>query len=301
VLIAFLLSTLATAAPIRVAAPAVASLLAVLTWIAADSVGSDTRRPPYREAARYLDEVADGSPIIEVGLVLGPDKRIGRSPLSLYFDRKHPVYPADRSGGAWRRWRAGGDVYMVSPEQRAVLQATGLDRAPSDLLARRARLGGPDGRAIVRGSKTLPGFEPVTVRRYQGAVNGRLEGRGGEETISWSLGRHVRVSPGVAVGRGERLAKPGAPLVANGWAVDADRSRPVDWVLAFAGRRLVGVSPTGVKRPDTAAAYGPGSLLSGFTFWSLDPNSGGRIRLFGVVGGRASELPIREAKLKAGG
>jgi hypothetical protein len=301
VLIAFVLSKLAGAAPIRVAAPALACLLAALIWIAADSVGADTRRPPYREAAHYLDEVADGSPVIEVGLVLGPDKRIGRSPLSLYFDRKHPVYPADRSGGAWRRWRAGGEVYMVSPEQRAVLRATGLDRAPADLLARRARLGGPDGRAIVRGSKTLPGFEPVTVRRYQGAVHGRLERGGGEETISWSLGRHVRVWPGVAVGSGERLAKPGAPFVAGGWALDANRPRPVDWVLAFAGRRLVGVSPTGVKRPDIAAAHGPGSMLSGFTFWPVAPHSGGPIRLFGVVGDRASELPIREGGLKAGG
>jgi 4-amino-4-deoxy-L-arabinose transferase-like glycosyltransferase len=291
VVVALLLDYLATTGPARVALPAIACLFAALALVAFESLEDDKRRPPYRDAARYLDAVAGRSPVIDLPPVLGADITVGRSLLEQYFDREHRVYPLLASADAWRHWRSGGRVYFVSTKQEGVDRTFGLDRAPPDLLARQARLGGPDGRAVVRGRKTFAGFEPVTVRWFQGAVDGRLEQRGGRETISWSLGRHVAVSPGVAVGRVEKMSEPEAPMLVSGWALEANRSRPVDWVLAFSGSRLLAVSPGGGERPDIAASRGESALLSGFSFWSFDPPpDDSTIRVFGVVDDQASEL-----------
>jgi mannosyltransferase len=295
VLVALLLTSLASAVPPRVAAPALTCFIGALAVIAVDSIGDENRRPPYRDAAQYLDEVAGGDPVIYLPPVLGADSRLGRSSLDPYFEREHDVYNFSESARAWRQSRAGQKVYLVFSSQKAVAEATGLDEAPPDLLARRARLGGPDGRAVVRGTKTFAGFEPVTVQSFQGAVHGRLERQGVREAISWSLDKHVTVSHRVARGFAQNETKPNAPLTLTGWALDATRPRPVDWVLAFRGGRLVAVSPGGGLRTDVAASHGASAALSGFALVSLDPAlETSRTRVFAIVGDRASELRVRK-------
>lgn len=291
-LVAIMLSSLSSAVPARVALPALTCLVAALALVAVESLADDKRRPPYREAAQYLDEVAGNNPVIDLPPLLGADSRAGSS-LKQYFDREHRMYSFYESGPAWRRARAGGKVFMVSTSQEGVASVSGLDHAPPGLLARRARLGGLNGRAVERGSKTFSGFEPVTVRWFSGEVDGGLERQGGRESIWWSLGRRVTFSPGAAQGAVERVSKPGAPLIVTGWALDAARRRPVDWVLAFAGRRLLAVSPAGGKRPDIAASYGATALLSGFTLLSFDAPPDPTVRVFALIGDRASELPVR--------
>lgn len=296
VLIALVLTTLSAAVPVRVAAVVLGAMAAVLAVVAVQSVRVEDRRPDYRDAARYLDRVAGADPVVELPLLLSPDARLRSSALSLYDRRPHRLFRFfDRT--PWLVGRTTGrSVYLVQPQQPAVLPALGLDHASPGLLERRAELGGLDGRAIARGTRTFAGFYPVTVQRYRGAAQGRVVRRAGQQVIAWTLGRRIIVGPGAARGAVEGAKRAGGQVVLQGYALDPRRPRPADWVLAFSGGRLVAASPLGGQRPDLSRAFGPRVALAGFTLASLvappDPSD---IRVYAVSGNRASELPLSPA------
>jgi 4-amino-4-deoxy-L-arabinose transferase-like glycosyltransferase len=303
VLIALLLDRLAATVTPRLAAVGVAGLIAVFAIGTAEIVfDADQRRPAYREAAHHVDEVAGrADAVVDTPLTPAGDKRFRRTTLDLYFQRAHRLYPAGaEEAAAWRRLATGGQVFLVAPEElasprRYLDRVLGdADRAPPGLLRRLERLGGPDGRALVREGRTLPGIFRISVFRYAGQIDGRLQRRNGQERISWSLGERVPVSPGVARGAVESVTPSGEPLSISGWALDASRPRPADWVLFFYRDRLLAVAAGGTPRLDIAQRYGPSALLSGFVRPSTrSPQRRSGIRVFAVVGDRASELPVR--------
>jgi 4-amino-4-deoxy-L-arabinose transferase-like glycosyltransferase len=285
-----------------------AAVAVVLGLNAVDGMSDDNRRPPFREAARYLDGVAaPGDPVVEIPLALQLDQRLPPTDLDLYFRRSHPLTRGGPdSETAWRQLSAGRDLYLVAPSQLlAFTQVRGQPRgreAPAGLLRRARMLGGPQGRAIVRSETTFPGIIPVTAVRYHGIVDGRLERRVGRESISWSLGRDVTVAPGAARGSVEKVSSSNTPLQMTGWALNATRPEPVDWILFFSGGRLFAVTAGGSVRPDIASTQGGSSLFSGF---GISPTGGpadhAGIRVFAVVGHRATELPFSAGAKRAVG
>lgn len=305
VLAAALVGALARVAPARVASVPIVAMAVVLALDTAQTLRPENQRPPYREATRYLDRVAAGSaPVVESQPFPLVRAYFPPTTIDLYL-RHHRgrVYQfASGDGPAWAEARAGRDVYLVAAELRFsnVVGSRRQAAAAAGLSRRVSLLGGPDGRARLRGRKTFAGLVPVQVSRYRGAVSGRLERRGRREIISWSRGKRVLVSPGVARGLVESVSSLGQPLTISGWALRADRPRPVDWVLFFARDRLFAVSADGFIRPDLVKRAGPSALLGGFRLSSLPPPARrATIRAFGVVGNRASELPLSGAVRRA--
>jgi Dolichyl-phosphate-mannose-protein mannosyltransferase len=308
VALALLLDRLTMIVSPQVGAIAMIAFMAVVGFGAIESVlDDDQRRPAYREAAHYLDDVvAPTDPVVDTPLTPATEARFRRTTLDLYFERKHRLYAAGADvGSAWRQLQAGRNLFLVAPGQLAAKES--IDRllgagnqAPPGLVRRLQRLGGPDGRAVLRDVKTFAGIFPISVFQYEGLVDGKLERHGGRESISWSFGKRVSVSPGVAVGAVENVTPSTQPLSISGWSVDAKRSRPADWVLFFSRDRLFAVSAGGIPRPDIARTYGATALLSGFSR-SPDEAPGDRavIRVFAVVGDQASELPFRGAARQA--
>jgi 4-amino-4-deoxy-L-arabinose transferase-like glycosyltransferase len=301
VLVGVLLERLRTAIGAPLATIGVVAFVGVLGLIAVDTVLSDDqRRPAYREAAHYLDAVADPrDPVVDTPLTPANEERFRKTTLDLYFERSHPLYPAGlTAGGAWRQLRRDRSVYLVASEKLAPRQfihsLLGDDSpAPSGMIERLQRIGGPDGRALLREERVLPGIFRISVFRFAGMVDGRLERRGSREIISWTFGRRVVVSPGIARGAVNTITPSPQPLSIGGWSLDAARPRPADWVLVFSGRRLLAVSAGGVLRPEIARVYGRSALLSGFALSPDDaPSDRSSIRVFAVVGARASELPF---------
>lgn len=305
VVVAVLLAWLSRAAPRSLGAIALAGVIALLGVNVAKSTGDHYRRTPFREAARYLDRVAAaGAPVVEVQ-VLG-DPRSVKLPtitLDLYFQRPHPLYRAGFDDAiAWRGLRAGKTVYVVAPKALTLgaiaKTAVGGAHVPAALLRRFSRLGGSDGRAIDRGVKYLPGIIPIAVWRYRGVVRGQVMRHHGRETISWSFGPRLTVSPGVAEGAVTGVSPSRKPLIIGGWTIAADRPRLVDWILFFSRGRLFAVSPGGGGRPAIARVHGPSTLLSGFGLAPTPaPSNHAGIRVFAVVGNRASELPFSAAAM----
>jgi 4-amino-4-deoxy-L-arabinose transferase-like glycosyltransferase len=286
------------ALPRRVEAIAAVALTALLVVVAVSAVGDDDQRPPYRAAAHYLDEHAgNADPVVESSptAFVAKARHLRRTTLDLYFRRPHPLYPDDGAAAAWRSARGRQDVWTVAPTQlepeNIARTLAAPARQPPDLRARLAHLGGPDGRAIARSDETLDGIVPVSVRRYRGLIDGRLEGRGSGTRIAWTFGRDTVVDPAVARGAVESMSPVlGRPAI-SGWAIAAKGSRLVNWVLLFSGRRLLAVSAGGLPEPDVARRFGPQALLSGFALIPVAfPADRSTLRVFAVVGDRASEL-----------
>ena len=143
--------------------------------------------------------------------------------------------------------------------------------------------------------KNFPGLFPVSVLHYSGLVEGHVKRRKGRETISWSLGPPLRVTPGAARGEVEHVSPKGKALAVSGWALDGAHPQLADWILLFSGDRLLLVTPGGIRRPDIAQRYGRDALLSGFFIPSSEAADRSGLRVFAVVGDRASRLPLSRA------
>jgi hypothetical protein len=295
-LLAFAFSVVPRAAA-AVAGAAVAALL-VLTLV--QSMGDGFRRPPFREAAGYVDRVAapDDS-VVEVPPALVRDQRLPAKTLDRYFDRPHRLFRSNVDDQpAWAELRNGRSVFVVTP--RALLpsdfvrtQSPSGERIPDDALQRLDKLGGPDGRAILRSEKSFAGIFPVAVLRYAGMADGRLKRRGGRELLSWSLGREIVVSPGAARGAVEAVTEQPRQLMVGGWALARGAPRPVDWILTLSGKRLIAAAAGGTRLPGFAPSRGPRVPLADFGFAvSPRPSESSGIRVLAVVGKRASELPL---------
>lgn len=288
--------------PTHVAVAALALLVLGLAVNALKSLRDPYRRPPYREAARYVESIArPGDPLVEIPLALALDPRVPPTTLGLYLRHPHPLFRAGFDEPAWSQLTAGRDVFLVTSHQFvpgafAQSQLQPGEQLPPGLLARLTRLGGPDGRARRIADRTFPGVFSVDVLRFRGRVDGRLHTARGRGVISWSFGRRILVSPGAATGEAEHAAHlPRATrTVVGGWAVDVASRRPADWILFFRRGRLLAVTAGGSRRPDIAARYGPGALFAGWAAQLLpagDPAA--RIRAFAVTGDRASEISFR--------
>lgn len=293
VLVALVLVGLARAVNRRLAVALLAAAGAVFAATAVRSAGSTYQRPPYNAVAAYLDHIGGASPVVEEALAVSADARLRGSTLSLYLHRARPLYTARHNDSpAWEAARTGAPVFMLRGLQPAVLHAQGLDLDTPAVKARMARFGGPNGRDIVRETRTFPGFYPLVLQRMQGLVQGRLAAAGGHEAISWTLNRHVIVDPGFARGAIAGVTPSGGPLLIGGWALRAATLRPVDWIMFFAGGRLFALSPGGIPDRALARAHGRQALLGGWGIAPLDgPSDHAQIRVFAVSGNRASELP----------
>lgn len=118
---------------------------------AAKTLDDDSRRPAYREIARYVDAGArPADAVLELPLV-GADGPPGRA-LEIWLDRPQPVFKVRVDDGERRAIRAarGGRLYYVVPRVDLVERAVSL------------------GRPAVRGLD--PSFRLVTRRDYAGLV-----------------------------------------------------------------------------------------------------------------------------------
>ncbi len=310
VLAAVLIIRLAPTVRPWLAAGAAAALLILLGAVTVKSMGDNYRRPAYREAGHYIDAMAGPrAAVVETSLaeVVGVplDQRLTPTTVDLYLRHKRPVYLAGVTDtAAWRREGAGGTLFNVAPAAvvgEDFLRAR-IGTLPAGLQQRVEQLGGTNGLAFVRGVKRFPGIIPVDVVRYSGAASGTLAGRPGHEVISWSLGRHIVVAPGVARGAVDGASPSDTRLQLRGWALNARGNGLVDWVLMFFHGRLFAASPGGVPRPDVAQLYGPAALPAGFgVITALAPADHAAIRVFAVVGQRASELPWSPAAKRTAG
>jgi hypothetical protein len=280
----------------RLAAVFVVALGAMLLAIAVKSVLPAEQRPAYRQVAHYLDAVAGNSAVVEFPLAVSPDQRLHQSLLTYYFKRPHRLYTYTQGdAAAWSSEHAGATLYYVMPYESWLRKLMRADPVPRSIAARKAELGGPDGRAIVRSTKRFAGFDPIAVERLQGAVTGSLKQLPSGLTIEWSRGPRVTVSPVAAIGEVSVLSVARGDLRSAGWAVVAGSHKPVDWFLIFRGRRLFAVSAGGSLEPTVARRFGRSALPSGYGMIVPGASAADRWHVFAVVGDRASELPVAVA------
>jgi hypothetical protein len=267
--LAVVVGAVTTAVRPRVAAAAATLLLAGLALGVVEFFDPDRERPEYRQAVRYLEERAGpGDPIVASD----------RDALNAYFERRHTVYRTTlEDAPAWEQARRGGQLFYVG----------------SAVLARYAgnrRVGGPGNLFVRRDRKGYRGLVPLLVDRYEGTVSGRIERSGDGESISWTFGRALPVTPTAAQGAVEDVALAPGEVTIPGWATARPRPHEVSWVLGFDSGRLVAVGWTPFKRPDVAQRLGAEALSSGFLLRYPGIALPKDLRVFAVTGGRATEL-----------
>lgn len=138
---------------------------------------------------------------------------------------------------------------------------------------------GPDGRPLLA---------PLDQKRA------RLARQAGHPVIVGSPGRELPIVPGAVDGFVDRVRPAGRDvLLVKGWAGDTRSRRPADRILVFAGDRLLGSERPRVVREDLADRFGGPPPRAGFDIRvpAKGATEPGEITVFGVVRGRASELP----------
>jgi hypothetical protein len=114
------------------------------------------------------------------------------------------------------------------------------------------------------------------------------------ETIQMA-GRSIRVAGDGPAGFLDNLAVTPQQVELNGWTADVTQGKPIEKLLVFLDEQCVFAGLTHALRPDVVQAFGkPELVASGFDIRlprSLIPaGSEGRLRLFAVLGERATEL-----------
>jgi 4-amino-4-deoxy-L-arabinose transferase-like glycosyltransferase len=288
-----LVAALLSFPPPRLAVIGAALALTALVIGTVRTFDADNRRPAFREAARFLKEAAaPGDPVVDQSRdqILGSSREQAEGPLSIYVDGTRAIYRANRDDrAAWRRAAEGRSVFLV--------------RLQVGLFVGSPPLAGAGKRFVLRDSRLYPGFVPLAVARYEGEVEGKLESRAGGELITWSLGKDIEVSGGTARGLLDGVSISRRRITIRGWATDADGRGPADWILAFADGRLVASGRPNVPRPDV---MGDSQAIpfSGFelTAPATDTTEGDerpRLRIFAVLGKRASELESGEGRTES--
>jgi len=273
--LALLVAALLTSLGPRASKVAVIVLLAAVAGAGLRSLDPARRRPATPEVASYIERVAaPGDPVLyglgEVGA------------LGVYLGEDHPVEEDTADRSVWRRAAAGGDVFLVRGEVGA--------------LALMPRYAGPGARFALRGTREFAGLRRLAVGRYSGGrVEGGLERERGREVIEISPGRDLFVQPGLVRGFREQFQAAGRLFTVTGWGIAADESQAVDAVFAFVRGRLVGVATPTVLRGDVERVHGYDVSGAGFVLQGVVPEAGAAgeddVRVFGVVGTRASEIP----------
>jgi peptidoglycan/LPS O-acetylase OafA/YrhL len=122
----------------------------------------------------------------------------------------------------------------------------------------------------------------------------RLMKVGGRSVIV-SSDRSIAIVPGAVRGHVDTISSVGKVLIVGGWAADTAGWRTADRVLVFADGRLLTEGRPNSHRPDLARAYSAalarsGFLVGGRTERARELADAGQVRVFAVVGRRASEL-----------
>lgn len=170
-------------------------------------------------------------------------------------------------------------------------RATGLEPRQVRVFA---ALGGRASELPIRGRKSRSAATRDMAPLSTTHERARLVRRRGRLSIVTSSGTAL-VVPNAVGGFVDRLLPWGDNLIATGWAADFGARRVADCVLVFAAGRLLAALPPVATRLDIGNAHGRALEQSGFHFDGprklgeqlADP---WRVRVFAVVGRRASEL-----------
>jgi hypothetical protein len=237
------------------------------------SLDHSRRRPDSPAIADYIERNARPGDKVATGL-----GDVGALPLYL---RGHEVL-TDEDPSVWRAAARGRTVF--------------LSRGEVGALTILPRFAGPRGRYELGAGLELSGLRLLGVGAYSGPVTARLERAGGREVIALSTGRKISVMPGAVRGSRESVEADAGTITIGGWAMAADRSSPAEAVFVLDGTRCIGISAPLVLRADLEEVYGYRLSASGFAFKAAAAHAEAlavspRLRVFGAVGNRASELP----------
>jgi 4-amino-4-deoxy-L-arabinose transferase-like glycosyltransferase len=300
IVVAAVVAWASTRLPARAGAAGLAVLGTLFLLLTVRSETDGYRRPPYREAARWVDRhAAPTAPVIEIPLALSPDPRLPPTSVDLYLPARHRVVRTGSDGALWRGLAAGRELWLIAfsrfSSSGAVRFAWGDRTPPRKLLDRARRIGGPDGLGLGQEERHFDGVIDVDAQHFRGRASGVRRG----DRITWTFGRNVRIVPHAAKGAIDGVTRPARPVL-EGWALPASGRGRVGWILLFRGRRLVGASAGGLDRPDVARLVGPAAAFSGWRASPLGPKRALRsVRAYAVVGNRATALPAAPAVARA--
>jgi hypothetical protein len=107
------------------------------------------------------------------------------------------------------------------------------------------------------------------------------------------------IRPGAVSGYVETRGPIRGGVQLSGWAADRRAGRPAERIVVLEHGRLLASGEPTLEREDIAADYGPGAARAGFRVEIEDPRGErllepGRLRVYAVSGGRASELRLLE-------
>ncbi len=276
-----LVGAILASAPRLVAIPATAVVLAGFAIGAIAGQQPEHQRPPWRDAAHYIDRNAGKSDLVVSGNCAYPVKQSCRRwaynlGLDVSFQKDH-----DHTLAAPHAFS--------DPPPRGRLFVTGV--ASGLLQAPRPAPG--DGMCLLRHT-VFAGMTPVVVNEYaQAGAGATLARRDGRDVISLPSGA-IPVSPDAATGSVDRVGVQGNTVTVDAWSVGASRE-PAGCVLVFMNGRLLGSASATESRPDIAKLYGAPAVFSGF---KLNVATGGagrdarlsQVRVFAVSDGSAAEL-----------
>ena len=122
---------------------------------------------------------------------------------------------------------------------------------------------------------------------------------GGGRLIRLASGAEIPIRPDAVSGFVESVTAPSGSVHVDGWAADRKLRRPARRILVLDGGRVLAAGAPTLDRPDVAGSIGPGAGRSGFRITFEDPRSTklvepGRLRVFALTEGAASELPRLE-------
>jgi hypothetical protein len=242
---------------------------------------------------RRPDDLVAGAPI-------SARAEIDDLPLLAHVDPAAPLIPALAAGAIHGTMRPGTTLALaLNGRIRAVTEAYEEDGRLrfSALLPPAAFRRGANRLAIyaVTGGD-LPALVAVS-QAGRARAGGRLRRDGDGARVDLPGLPPIRIRPGAVSGYVEtqRLVDAGH-LSVSGWAADPSRRARVRRVLVVVDGRVVATITPSIPRLDLAKTYGPRSLKAGYRasvpllHADLVARRPARIRVFAVVGTRASEL-----------
>jgi uncharacterized membrane protein len=284
---ALLIGGLITSVPARlrvVSAVAVALVLITVAVAAARTLDPDYRRPDYRSVARFIESHGEPSDVVLMIPPSGPDNPLSRGLEPQLDDPDRVRFTGPLSDLDWMEGRNGRVFYVI----------------PLGLAHDLPKRAGPGGRFVLRDERLYRGTTAVAVGEYtydRGARDMRIE----NGTIV-RPGADIPISAEPVRGSVDKVSREGRKLHVIGWAAAPDATVPADWVVAFAGRRLLGSSAPAQYRPDVAKALNSDRLtFSGFALDGRPPAGAprGRVRVYAVTGGQARRINEAEQAREA--
>jgi hypothetical protein len=280
-----LLGRLLTSPRGRLAVVAPAVVLVALGVGTARSLETENRRPPYREAAAFVDDRARGcDPVVEV-LWLSPKNALSKA-LEPQLKRPHPLFRIREDTG----WAP------VARSQRVLLVIQPVEALRDKSWNR--RLGG--GYELSE-RRQFAGVIPVVVYDYRRTEGDARPTRLVGDRIRLSGGGTLRVDRPETPGFVEVVTSKDEVLKVHGWAIDSRAGVPPRRILVFdrQGCLLMSGRPETV-REDVAREHGEGFRRSGFQIEQLAGDAEklaqpGAVRVFGASRTRAWELTAGDA------